>query len=240
MSNSKAQFLFRLDLVLFVATASALAGYYRYQQRRPVRRASTRLHVSFGVTGNDENAAKKSDATTVPAVVSLSLLEELHVSSSSSSSSSKTRPILGLLFAASWCPDCNASSGVVSAVGRVAAEHSRTVLDLVYVSSDTSEAELLQFKPQSMRHVPFDNVELRTALKRQFRTCASREVGDVLVSGGGHVLQRVHGIPTLILLDTATGRVLTTNGVDDVMKADSPSQVLQKWNSMLEEQETGN
>ena len=237
MSNSKAQFLFRLDLVLFVATASALAGYYRYQQRRPVRRASTRLHVSFGVTGNDENAAKKSDATTVPAVVSLSLLEELHVSSSSSTSS-KTRPILGLLFAASWCPDCNASSGVVSAVGRVAAEHSRTVLDLVYVSSDTSEAELLQFKPQSMRHVPFDNVELRTALKRQFRTCASREVGDVLVSGGGHVLQRVHGIPTLILLDTATGRVLTTNGVEDVMNADSPSQVLRKWKGMLE-QDTG-
>ena len=240
MSNSKAQFLFRLDVALFVATASALAGYYRYQQRRPVRRASTRLHVSFGVTGNDENAAKKSDATTVPAVVSLSLLEELHVSSSSSSSS-KTRPILGLLFAASWCPDCNdAGSGVVSAVGRVAAEHSRTVLDFVYVSSDTSEAELLQFKPQSMRHVPFDNVELRTALKRQFRTCASREVGDVLVSGGGHVLQRVHGIPTLILLDTATGTVLTTNGVEDVMNAESPSQVLQKWKSMLEEQETGN
>ena len=231
MSGSKA-LLFRLDLALFVATASALTGYYRYRQRRPVRRASTRLHVSFGEAA--ENPATTSDAA-VPAVVSLSLLEELHaVSSSSLTLSSKTSPILGLLFAASWCPDCNAS-GVVSTVGRVLAAAEQHAVDIVYVSSDISEAELLQFKPPSMRHVPFDNVELRTALKRQFRTCANREVGEVML--GTHI-QRLHGIPTLILLDTATGKVLTTNGVEDVMNADSPSQVLRKWKGMLE-QDTG-
>ena len=228
---SAAKLLLRLDLALFVTTASALTGYYHYQQRRPVRRASTRLHVSFRVNDddNDDTATAETDQQhqDVVVVVSLPLIQELRTSATT-----RITPILGLLFAAAWCPDCNNSSGVVSAVGRIAAEQARTV-DCVYVSSDTTEAEMLDFKPKSMRHIPFDNVELRTALKRQFRTCAAKEVSDVL----GSNIPREHGIPTLILIDTETGRVLTTNGVNDVMHAESPAQVLRKWNGMLLEQD---
>ena len=61
---SAAKLLLRLDLALFVTTASALTGYYHYQQRRPVRRASTRLHVSFRVNDDDKRLVNHIPTTT--------------------------------------------------------------------------------------------------------------------------------------------------------------------------------
>ena len=200
--------LLSLDFALFAATASAFVGLAHHYQRRPIRRASTRRHVSF----IEEDAA----------AVSLPLIEEVVKSSRVKGN----RPILGLLFAAGWCPDC---WDVVPAVGRIAKENS-SLVDFVYVSSDISEAEMLQFKPSSLHHIPYDDVEQRTALKRQFHTCAAKEMDALGISN------RQHGTPTLILLETATGRVLSENGVDDVMKSgssSSPSQVLGVWKAML-------
>jgi len=201
--------LWSLDFALFAATASAFVGLAHYYQRRPIRRASTRRHVSF---------LEDNDA----AAVSLPLIEEVVKSSRAKGN----RPILGLLFAAGWCPDC---FEVVPAVGRIAKENS-SLVDFVYVSSDISEAEMLKFKPSSLHHIPYDDVEQRTALKRQFHTCAAKEMTYL------DITDRRHGTPTLILMETATGRVLTENGVDDVMKSgssSSPSQALGVWKAML-------
>ena len=46
--------------------------------------------------------------------------------------------------------------------------------------------------------------------------------------------QRIHGIPTLILLNAKTGIVISEHGVDDVMQMNaSPREVLEKWKKLI-------
>ena len=47
------------------------------------------------------------------------------------------------------------------------------------------------------------------------------------------VTERKNGIPTFILLETATGRILTEDGVNDVMNGTSPESTFEKWRGLL-------
>jgi thiol-disulfide isomerase/thioredoxin len=138
---------------------------------------------------------------------------------------SHPKPIVGLLFAASWCPDC---TDVVPAIGQVASSSSgQELLDVIYVASDHDEPAVQHFKPSSLRHVPIAAEPERSDLKRKFRTCAAKEMSNLGIS------ERENGIPTLILLDSITGSVITETAVDDVMSGMPVNDILDKWKSLM-------
>lgn len=225
--NSNLAALLRLDFAIFAATVSTIVGLQQYYQHYknhsdPSRRARTCRHVSFSESVDDDNT---NESTTSPTIlVSLSLMEEVRKTSHIHSSS---RPILGLLFAAAWCPDCRPVVPAISKIVEQQQQYSSNLIDVVYVSSDTNQDEMLAFKPKSLYHIPFGDLEQRSALKRSFHTCAAKEVDPLQIV-------RRNGIPTLILLDTASGRVISESGVTDVVHCVSISDTLKKWNALLE------
>jgi nucleoredoxin len=135
-------------------------------------------------------------------------------------------PLFGLYFAASWCPDCTAAT---AAVGTFASAHKKD-LQVVYISSDSSEPQMKEYVPSSLLAVPFDCEEERADLKRHFGACASKERETL----GMTPAQRKFGIPTLIILGRATGRVVTSGGVEAIMESDGQS-IVGKWKSILAE-----
>ena len=78
--------------------------------------------------------------------------------------------------------------------------------------------------------VPFENVDERSNLKRHFGACAAKEVSVLEMSPE----DRKSGIPTLILLQKATGKLLTRDGVDDMMADPIGAAAVQKWKEMLQ------
>ena len=141
--------------------------------------------------------------------------------------SSPIPPLLGLYFAASWCPDC----APVTPKMRQVLVSQKTDLEsplvqLLYVPSDQSAAQMNDYVGDSFPCFPFDKVEELAELKRHFGTCAAKEMHTLGITSS----QRRHGIPTLILLESATGRVLTEDGINDVFQNEN---VIEKWESML-------
>lgn len=200
--------LVSLELALFTATAAAFVNHL-YYQRKPCRRATTQKQVSFKLEPEPRMAVHASIADMAPSV----------------EFAQPPPPIIGLLFAAGWCPDC---TNVVPAVGKIAS--SQSLVEVVYVGSDQSEEELLKFKPPALKHIPIAAAQERSDLKRMFSTCAAKERSSLGISN------RKNGIPTLILLESATGRILTEAGVDDVVKGDSSESVLNGWRELLSSQ----
>ena len=150
--------------------------------------------------------------------------------------------VMGLYFAASWCPDCTGVTPIINTMFKVATSSSSSLdhnnnnnlhndndtdihsLSMVYISSDTTEAQMTKYVPNGWATVPFAHVEERTGLKRDFGTCSGSEAGPLKVS-------RKFGIPTLIVIQSDTGKILTTKGVDDVMK--DTNGALVKWLTMM-------
>lgn len=206
-----------LDLALFSATAAAFVGHL-YLQRMPCRRARTQKQVSFRLDPPLEVKAQvllhPSIAAAMPSLFELGGKQQ-----------QPCPPIIGLLFAAGWCPDC---TDVVPAVGKVLLESSaQRLVEIIYVGSDNNEEALLKFKPAVMKHIPIAAVQERSDLKRKFRTCAAKEMSNLGIT------DRKNGIPTLILLEAATGRTLSEAGIDDVTKGGSPARVLDGWRDLL-------
>jgi len=135
------------------------------------------------------------------------------------------KKLVGLYFAASWCPDCTGVTPVVDEVFRSAVNDG--LMDLVYVASDTTEEQMKGYVPSGWSAVPFEAEEERSKLKRHFGCCASKEVGPL----GMKPEDRKFGIPTLILLDASSGKVVSTDGVNDVMKASPPDaqKIYDSW-----------
>jgi nucleoredoxin len=137
-----------------------------------------------------------------------------------------SKPILGVLFAAAWCPDC---ADVVPAIGRLLdAIPDQSVIEIYYVASDTSESEMHAFVPPSLRVIPFAATDQRADIKRHFQVCAQKEMNDLGLSS------RKSGIPTLLLIETATGRILSDAGVDHVMHGKCAESVFRKWAALLD------
>ena len=142
-------------------------------------------------------------------------------------------PLLGLYFAAAWCPDC---TGVTPVLDKVFTQQKPPkVFDLIYVSSDKDEAQLQGNLPSpSWGFVPFDHEQERSNLKRYFGACAAKEVALLDMKAE----DRLSGIPTLILVDKKTGNIVTRDGVDDIMANNDDNGGAQaavaKWKGLLE------
>ena len=146
-----------------------------------------------------------------------------------SSLASTSPPILALYFASSWCPDCTGVTPVLHTF--FLQERANKLFDLVYISSDNTEEQLKNNVPSaSWGVVPFENVDERSNLKRHFGACAAKEVSVLEMSPE----DRKSGIPTLILLEKATGKLLTRDGVDDMMADPIGAAAVQKWKEMLQ------
>jgi hypothetical protein len=145
--------------------------------------------------------------------------------------------LIGLYFAASWCTQ---STPVTEALD----EHFRDIilppksedeeaareiierypLAIVHVSSDTKESKFQDYIRQNWIAVPFDSPE-KTALKRKFQVCAQPEI-ELLG------IDRKYEIPTLLIIDSETQSLLTTNGVDDLDEFEG--KALQHWMELHE------
>lgn len=198
----------RLDVSLFTATVVAAAGHLYYQR----------------IWSSGSNLATRSVHTSVTEMISSSI----QTPSGSITVLGSPLPITGLLFAAGWCPDC---TDIVPKIGSVVSidqtNEQQQLLNIVYVGSDDDEESLLQFKPSVLKHIPIAAETERSDLKRKFRTCAAKEMKSLGIS------ERQNGIPTLILLDSFTGQVLSEKGVDDVMKYDIPDRIIDAWKQLL-------
>jgi nucleoredoxin len=196
-----------LDLALFGISATAMLAY-RMSQNQPCRHAKSDKSVNFGKTTRVEMHSS---------------IRKMLFPGSSATIRKQCPPIIGLIFAASWCPDC---SEIVPKTGKVAELDNSNLIDIYYVSSDKTEEEMLQFRPPFLFHIPFSDEATRSQLKRKFAVCAQKEMNDLGMS------QRRHGIPTLVLLNAATGKILSENGTEDIMEL-SPKATLSKWSFLL-------
>jgi hypothetical protein len=122
--------------------------------------------------------------------------------------------IMLLYFAASWCPmSTPISEALDEAFGRgdilLTRNGEEKTLSIVYVSSDETLKEYNEYTHN--RHwlpIPFDSSE-KNALKRHFATCAHVELEELQ-------LDRKHELPTIIVIDSKTQGIITTNGARDV------------------------
>ena len=128
-----------------------------------------------------------------------------------------TKPLLGLYFAASWCPDC---SGTTPLVGELAAANTDS-LAVVYVASDHTPEQMSSYVPKSLAFVPFEKEQERADLKRHFGACGFKELAALGMTGA----DRKHGLPTLIILDPATDNIITTDGVNALSGSEKDSAV---------------
>jgi nucleoredoxin len=145
----------------------------------------------------------------------------------------KATPILALYFSSAWCDDSQASHEHVANAFQAQYQHrdssSQPLWDLVYVSSDTSAEEMASNLKPGWHYIPFDDEELRSNVKRYFGICAKREM-EIL---GIAAEQRKGGIPSLILIDLLSQRVLHEDAIPDVMGDTKLEDPLSHWTSLL-------
>ena len=106
-----------------------------------------------------------------------------------------SKKVVGLYFSAHWCPPCRGfTPKLADAYRKISADKS---FEIVFVSSDRDEAAFASYyKEMPWLALPFAERELKQKLSKQFK---------------------VSGIPSLILLDGATGKVLSKDGRSVVM-----------------------
>jgi Thioredoxin-like len=215
----------RWDWVLFTATTTAFVAHMYYlnndtmlSRNKKARSSRNLKQVSFRL--------ETTDLQQSPTKLHSSLTDML----SSVDFGTSPPKMIGLLFAAKWCPDC---TNVVPAIGKVtdavaANDADKDWMKVIYISSDVDETSIQQFKPSAMLHIPHSAVNERTNIKQLYATCAAKEMSALQIPS------RKNGIPTLILLNSATGALLSENGVDDVMDpATTDQQVLARWKQLL-------
>ncbi|XP_076367262.1 nucleoredoxin-like isoform X1 [Tachypleus tridentatus] len=137
--------------------------------------------------------------------------------------------VIGLYFSAHWCPPCRAfTPDLINFYNNFNSSIKKGSFSIVFVSSDEDEEKFEEyFKDMPWHAVPFGEKERKTDLFRLFR---------------------VHSIPTLVLLDGASGEVITTHGrdcVSDDPKGDGfpwrprdPKQVLRELTLLTPEGKT--
>jgi thiol-disulfide isomerase/thioredoxin len=212
--------LLRWDWVLFTATTTAFVAHMYYLNNDSILLRNKKARSSRPMKQVSFRLDKTEIQPTIPLLHSS--LSDVLPSIDFGASPPK---MIGLLFAAKWCPDC---TNVVPAIGRVMDAVDQDLLKVIYISSDTDEMSIQQFKPSSMLHIPHSAVEERTRIKQQYSTCAAKEMGALQIPS------RKHGIPTLILINALTGTILSEDGVEDVMDpATTDQQVLDRWKGLL-------
>jgi len=110
--------------------------------------------------------------------------------------------IVGLYFSASWCPPCRKFSPELS---KLRAAHSADFA-VVFVSCDRSEAEMKSF------------IEMKGFLHIPFHSAARRAIQEKL---------GVSMLPTLVIVDATSGKVLTDWGRAAVTR--NPKGCVKSW-----------
>lgn len=136
--------------------------------------------------------------------------------------------LVGLYFAASWCgmstPVSNtleklfdpnaADSDATSLSNRILTSQDidneiHKDFSIVYISSDHTAEDMAQYARSNWMSVAFDTPD-RNDLKKHYKTCAQVEMEEL------EITSRKFQIPTLMIVDTVTHRVIPTNGVEDL------------------------
>lgn len=148
----------------------------------------------------------------------------------------KNSDIVALYFAASWCGMSTPVTEALDAAfgegrdgvllmppdGSGEAVDGRKHLSIVYVSSDGTLDEFRGYARKHWIAVPFES-EDKSRLKQHFSTCAHIEVEELGID-------RKHEIPTLIIIDSVTQGIITTDGVGDLNKWGD--KALDHWESL--------
>jgi nucleoredoxin len=104
--------------------------------------------------------------------------------------------VLGLYFSASWCPPCHAFTPVLSAC-YMSLKLKENPFEAIFVSLDRNEESFVKYHEE----MPWPALEF-----------ANRQAKDALVER-----YKVEGIPTLIILNPKTGKVINDKGVPAVL-----------------------
>jgi len=112
---------------------------------------------------------------------------------------------VALYFSAHWCPPCR---GFTPKLGQMYKDALREKgLEIIFVSSDRDEAAFNDYyAEQPWLALPYEARELKAKLSKKFK---------------------VNGIPSLVVLDGATGETITTDGRSAVM--DDPTGEKLPW-----------
>ncbi|KAG7342073.1 thioredoxin-like protein [Nitzschia inconspicua] len=150
---------------------------------------------------------------------------------------SSSAPIMALYFSSAWCDDSQVSHDPVTNVFQRQHENKddkiQHLVDLVYISSDTSSEELEGNLEVGWKYIPFDKEELRSNVKRHFGICAKKEMEALGITAD----QRNGGIPTLILIDVQHQSILQEDAIPHVMGETKLDDPLSHWASLLSENE---
>lgn len=90
-------------------------------------------------------------------------------------------------------------------------DYSHYPLSIVYISSDADQATLDDTVRPNWITVPFDSPD-RQRLKKQFHVGAKKELEELDMKAN----QRRFDIPTLVVVDSESHSVITTNGAEDL------------------------
>ena len=143
--------------------------------------------------------------------------------------------LVGLYFAASWCPMSTPVTKkidelfsmdtsplkqhvleppltILSEIGPIESNNDeKKDIALVYVSSDDTESEMMKYSKNNWMNVPFDSKD-RNDIKRHFRICAEVEMDSLGIE------RRRSEIPSLIIIDSATHGILSVSGKNDILE----------------------
>lgn len=105
----------------------------------------------------------------------------------------------------------------------------KKLFDLVYVSSDNDSDQMKGELEAGWDAIAFEKVEERSNLKKYFGVCAFKEMVGLGITSE----QRKGGIPTLILLEKETCKVLAADAIPDAMSGKKADDILDLWKSLL-------
>jgi Thioredoxin-like len=230
MTNFLPSTLLRWDWIIFTATTTAFVAHMYYNNNNSHKYKKSRTSRS-----TKQVSFQLDDAT--DGVQNIGMIHRSITEMIPSIDFRLSSPkIIGLLFAAKWCPDCTdivPSIGRILDTSRVATSKSNDDdandwIQIIYISSDSDEESIQQFKPKNMLHIPYDAIDERTRIKQLYSTCAAKEMKTL------QIITRKHGIPALILLNAQTGAILAENAIDDVINPNnSEQQILDRWKQLL-------
>ncbi|XP_046576930.1 tryparedoxin-like [Haliotis rubra] len=105
----------------------------------------------------------------------------------------KERTVVGLYFGAQWCPPCRQfTKQLLAFFNHMASSKQDVALQLVYLSSDEEKEDFDEyFSTMPWLAVDFEHREVEARVSKHFN---------------------IVGLPTLILIDGATGDIITERG----------------------------
>ena len=158
----------------------------------------------------------------------------------------QTSRVLGIYFASSWCPDCIPVTPKLKTFyneglklpfsstksSSLADPNESKYFEVVYISSDNNAKQMEDYYNgchASWSFVPYSNSDELKAIKRYFGVCAGKEAPGLAMTEPG---MRKSGIPTLLLLDSRTDKIISRGGVDDILQL-SVNDAFNKWDGLL-------